>query len=296
MSAAFYPASMPARRPSPSNPDPTPAVRRPPRAPRSVSTHRGDRAPATDRHEPTSAIPPATKEQLILTAERLFAVHGIDAVSLRQISVEAGNANNSAVQYHFGSKEGLVRAIFEYRIPHLTRRRRLLVAEATSRGAENDLRTCIECYLLPVVEEAEADDGYYLMFLAQLQRYGIGETPFDRLPEMLRATTRGFMTRVADLLVDIPEPVRSNRVAGAMTICLHASADRQRSRRHGAPVLPYALHVANLFDGLMGFLQAPVSEATARALAATSARRATERTPAAKAGSHRPTDQQEVRG
>ena len=53
-----------------------------------------------------------------------------------------------------------------------------------------------------------------------------------------------------------------------MTICLHASADRQRSRRHGAPVLPYALHVANLFDGLMGFLQAPVSEATARALAA----------------------------
>ena len=54
------------------------------------------------------------------------------------------------------------------------------------------------------------------------------------------------------------------RVYGAMTICLHASADRQRSRRNGAPVLPYALHVANLFDGLMGFVQAPVSEATAR--------------------------------
>ncbi len=221
---------------------------------------------------PAWPIPAATKEQLILTAERLFAVHGIDAVSLRQISVEAGNANNSAVQYHFGSKEGLVRAIFEYRIPHLTRRRRLLVAEATSRGAEDDLRTCVECYLLPVVEEAEADDGYYLMFLAQLQRYGIGETPFDRLPEMLRATTSGFVRRVVGLLVDLPEPLRTTRVFGAMTICLHASADRQRSRRNGAPVLPYALHVANLFDGLMGFLQAPVSDATARALAASPVR------------------------
>ena len=67
------------------------------------------------------------------------------------------------------------------------------------------------------------------------------------------------------------------RVYGAMTICLHASADRQRSRRNGAPVLPYALHVANLFDGLMGFLQAPVSDATARALTTSPAQPASAR-------------------
>jgi AcrR family transcriptional regulator len=218
------------------------------------------------------SVAPATKEQLILTAERLFAVHGIDAVSLRQISVEGGNANNSAVQYHFGSKDGLVQAIFEHRIPHLTRRRRLLETEAASRGGLDDLRVCLECYLLPVVEEAEAEDGYYLMFLAQLQRYGIGETPFDRLSESFRATTRDFVGRVASFLVDIPEPLRLTRVYGAMTICLHASADRQRSHRYGAPVLPYALHVANLFDGLVGFLHAPVSDATTRALAATPGR------------------------
>jgi AcrR family transcriptional regulator len=225
----------------------------------------------TGLQERALSIAPATKEQLVVTAERLFAVHGIDAVSLRQISVEAGNANNSAVQYHFGSKEGLVQAIFEYRIPHLTRRRQLLEAEARSRGALDDLRVCIECYLLPVVEEAEVEDGYYLTFLAQLQRYGIGETPFDRLPEAFRTTTYDFMRRAASLLVDIPEPVRSNRVFAAMTFCLHESADRQRSRRNGAPVLPYALHVANLFDGLVGFLQAPASEATVRAVAATMA-------------------------
>src|SRR2546429_3278612 len=76
----------------------------------------------------------STKEQLVLTAERLFALHGLDGVSLRQISTEAGNANNSAVQYHFGSKERLIQAIFEYRIPALARRRRLLAME---RPADN---------------------------------------------------------------------------------------------------------------------------------------------------------------
>jgi AcrR family transcriptional regulator len=53
------------------------------------------------------------KEQIVLAAERLFAERGLDGVSLREIGAAVGNANNSAVQYHFGSKDQLVRAIFE---------------------------------------------------------------------------------------------------------------------------------------------------------------------------------------
>ena len=72
----------------------------------------------------------STKETLVVTAERLFAERGIDGVSIRQITLEAGLGNNSAVTYHFESKAGLVRAIFEYRVPYLTERRRLLWAQA----------------------------------------------------------------------------------------------------------------------------------------------------------------------
>ncbi len=67
------------------------------------------------------------------TAERLFAQHGIDGVSIRQILQAAGVANNSAVQYHFESKAGLVRAIFDHRAPYLAERRRLLWAQAPAR-------------------------------------------------------------------------------------------------------------------------------------------------------------------
>lgn len=53
------------------------------------------------------------RERLLHVAIRLFAEKGIDAVSMRTINTEAGSKNKSAVHYHFGSKLGIVEAIFE---------------------------------------------------------------------------------------------------------------------------------------------------------------------------------------
>ena len=55
-----------------------------------------------------------TKSRLLGVAERLFAEHGFDGVSVRQLTAAAG-VNLAAVNYHFGSKEGLLAAIFEQR-------------------------------------------------------------------------------------------------------------------------------------------------------------------------------------
>jgi AcrR family transcriptional regulator len=206
----------------------------------------------------------STKERLVLTAERLFALHGLEGVSLRQISSAAGNANNSAVQYHFDSKEGLIQAIFEHRVPGIMRRRRLLEAE---RG-NDDLRSTIEVYLLPILEEAEDIDSYYMPFLVQLARYGLGEHPFDRLPEEFKQPTFDYIARVSSFLDGVPAGLRATRAVQTMVICTHVSSDRQLAIRHGAPVTPYPLHASELFDGLMGLLQAPVSPATIEALAA----------------------------
>ena len=58
----------------------------------------------------TSTAPPSPKaqdgrERIIVAAERLIAERGID-VPLRDIAVAADQRNNSAVQYHFGSRDG----------------------------------------------------------------------------------------------------------------------------------------------------------------------------------------------
>ena len=61
-----------------------------------------------------------TRDRLLDTAERLFAERGIDATSLRHITAEA-DANLASVNYHFGTKEELVRELFARRIGPINR-------------------------------------------------------------------------------------------------------------------------------------------------------------------------------
>lgn len=54
-----------------------------------------------------------TREKLILVAIRLFAEQGFAGVSMRTVNSAAGTRNSSAVHYHFGNKDGIIRAIFD---------------------------------------------------------------------------------------------------------------------------------------------------------------------------------------
>jgi len=210
------------------------------------------------------SMPPvgrSAKQQLVLTAERLFAVHGIDGVPLRQIGTEAGMANKSAVQYHFGSKEGLVEAILVNRLDDLDRRRALLQA----RTPADDLRGVIEAHHLPLIELAEDEDCYYLQFLEQL---GHKVHPLDRLPSSNRTVEDAYTERVDSLIGDIPGRLREIRIRQASATSLHVCADRHRTRMLGLPVPPYAVHVSQLLDSLMAQLVSPPSEETLAALAA----------------------------
>ncbi len=58
---------------------------------------------------------PSTKSRILDAAESLFAELGFRAASMRVVTQEAGT-NLAAVNYHFGSKEGLIAAVFERRL------------------------------------------------------------------------------------------------------------------------------------------------------------------------------------
>ncbi|UGQ12347.1 TetR/AcrR family transcriptional regulator [Yinghuangia sp. ASG 101] len=199
-------------------------------------------------------IQPSVKEQIVLAAERLFAAHGLEGVSLRQVSTAAGNGNNSAVQYHFGSRDRLIQAIFEYRLPDLNERRRVLAA----RLRPNDLRSWVECHIVPVLEQGEQQGSHYLGFVAKLQQTGRRDV-FDQMSDEFRQPTRTFREAIAEHLAHIPEPLRSHRVAQAMAFAVHAGSQRERAQLDGGHVLPFDLHVQDLIDGLVGFLSAPTS-------------------------------------
>jgi len=73
-----------------------------------------------------------TRDRLLDAAERLLAEKGFEATSLRDVTSKA-KANVASVNYHFGSKNALVRAVFERRLGEVNRRR-LALLNGAGRG------------------------------------------------------------------------------------------------------------------------------------------------------------------
>jgi len=59
--------------------------------------------------------PHETRTRILDAAEELFMQHGFEATSMRQLTAKAG-ANLAAVNYHFGSKDALIAAVFQRRL------------------------------------------------------------------------------------------------------------------------------------------------------------------------------------
>jgi AcrR family transcriptional regulator len=210
-----------------------------------------------------------TRRQLILAAERLFAVSGIDGVSLRQINLEAGQKNSSAAHYHFGSKEALILSIYQYRMTHVNERR-ILALQAINRNNEREnLRALVGAIVYPIVEEIDADDSgqNYIRFMAQ----AIGHPQLDLIELWRQENSGGLQTTLEMLraaLPDVPGPIFGQRFGLAFEQIVHSLADREKLRRsaRNSFEVDAALFVSNLVDCISGAMAAPVSTQTHREL------------------------------
>jgi AcrR family transcriptional regulator len=104
-----------------------------------------------------------TPTRLLDAAEELFATYGVGAVSTRQILQRAGAGNNVAVTYHFGGREGLIRAVSGRHLVNVNRRR-----ETLNRNTAMDapVASWVRNLIDPLVEEIKlANGGFYARFL-----------------------------------------------------------------------------------------------------------------------------------
>ncbi|HEY9563426.1 MAG TPA: helix-turn-helix domain-containing protein, partial [Nocardioides sp.] len=60
---------------------------------------------------------PDARTRILDAAGALIAERGLEGVSLREITREAGQKNTTAVQYHFGDREGMLRALIDQFVP-----------------------------------------------------------------------------------------------------------------------------------------------------------------------------------
>jgi AcrR family transcriptional regulator len=211
----------------------------------------------------------ATRHQILVAAERLVGERGIAALSLREAAGSAGARNNSAAQYHFGTKDGLIDAIFELRMGTINEARLARLDAADAEGRGHDVRALVEALVVPLVEAmGEApQSSWYGRFLAE---FTADPQATARLADVDRGVMTGLRRVIAGLqayLHALPAPIRRQRIDLAIRMTILATAEYERRRDAGRlEVGSPAVLAAGLCDAVTGLLNAPVSASTARLL------------------------------
>lgn len=179
--------------------------------------------------------------RLMAVAERLIGDHGYDNVSLVQIAKAAGQGNKYAVQYHFGDKENLVRAIFDDRLARISERRRALLDAI----ADDNPRDLLRAFIQPVHEEVDSRGEHcYARFAERML-----DTPLA--PELWFAsahfaTTAEVGTRLANLYrhLDPADFARRQRLVSALLLQTLTLIDRERREGAGPDAIDAMLDTA----------------------------------------------------
>ncbi|HVT16197.1 MAG TPA: CerR family C-terminal domain-containing protein [Thermoanaerobaculia bacterium] len=202
---------------------------------------------------PATEAARSTRERLLDTAERLFASGGFAATSVRTITAEVG-CNLAAVNYHFGSKDGLYREMFLRRLGRL-REHRIAAINGVMKAAAKPslellLRAFTSAFLGPLVSEG---DG---RLWAQLTSRELLE---PRLPPGMFAAE--LIDPVHEVLVDALRRICPGLDAQAARRCTHSLVgqllhfvnmeryyERSPQARPGTLALPELLHHAVAFS------------------------------------------------
>jgi AcrR family transcriptional regulator len=167
------------------------------------------------------------RTRILLAAERLFAERGVDNVSLREIAEHAGQRNNSAVQYHFGDRRGLIQALYDLRLVPLNEARLTLLSQAP----DPDAVTLARIYVEPLAEAVIESRGTwaYARFLDRYLGRGREFEPFDdRHSEGSREVT----ARMAAHMAPLGAALREERLRMIQVLQIRTLADLEHRLEH----------------------------------------------------------------
>ncbi len=142
-----------------------------------------------------------TRDSILDAAEERFSAVGFSAASLRSIS-SCARVNLGSVQYHFGSKTGLIRSVFSRRLRPINIERLNLLEALLEAPVPPRLEQILAAYIEPGISasrDANRGGGRFVRLL--------GRTLTDPQPELkqilsdeYRDVIHRFSQRLADVL------------------------------------------------------------------------------------------------
>jgi AcrR family transcriptional regulator len=130
-------------------------------------------------------------------AERLFAEQGFHATSLRQIT-QAAEANLAAVNYHFGTKQALILAVFRRRLDALNQARLERLDQALQTSPQAELEDVLDAFVFPAMAFTHGSDDDGHRFMRILMRAFADQD--EQLHRALSAEYAHVMRRFADAI------------------------------------------------------------------------------------------------
>jgi AcrR family transcriptional regulator len=115
--------------------------------------------------------PHETRTRILDVAEELFMLHGFEGTSMRVLTAKAG-VNLAAVNYHFGSKDALIEALFRRRLDPMNAARiaELDRLEKDSKGRAPDAEQIIRAFVgqsLRLMEDAKGGGRSFIRLLGR---------------------------------------------------------------------------------------------------------------------------------
>jgi TetR/AcrR family transcriptional regulator, regulator of cefoperazone and chloramphenicol sensitivity len=210
---------------------------------------------ATRRRGERAAV---TRARMLDVAEQLMARHGIEGVSLRQIGAATGQANNSALQYHFGDKSSLVTEIIARRVASFEPRRQALLAQADAEGRLADPRALLAIIFLPIIEAVDAEGRHvYAAFLLQFLTRGQYEADLSHPGGGADSAVLAAIHHLSMLRGDLSMARFGARLACLNGMLLNALVERDNARLHGRATGDDGEAVADVLNMMAVALRAP---------------------------------------
>lgn len=158
------------------------------------------------RTRPKAEQREVTMATILDAAEKLFALHGRDGVTLRAIAT-ASRVDTALVHYHFSDLEGVFRAVLSRKSEQVNAiRNKAMDDYLAAHGSKPTVEGAFEAFLRPAFETIASDTAYWGNYAAIISNINSSRVHSrDYMSETFNSTVHRFIELLMQLAPKVPK-------------------------------------------------------------------------------------------